>query len=126
MLAWPGVAEPACLQEVLWSAVHGQGVVKVVRGVELSALGRVRQRLVRILDGLELLFNGRLGVLVRRGRTCLVRMVLQGRLPICCGTSELLLEESGMKRAGKPKLVLLSWVTASASVVHKVRSCHTA
>lgn len=65
------------LDEVFGRAVHGQGVIEIIGGVELSAAGRVGERLVGLLDGLELLLDGQLCDLVRAGRPCLVRVMLQ-------------------------------------------------
>jgi len=70
------------LEEVRGRAVDGQRVVKVVRGVELAPARGVRQRLVRLLDRLEALLDGRLLLLARRRRAGLVGVVLQRRAPV--------------------------------------------
>lgn len=70
------------LEEVGGGAVDGQGVVEVIDGVVLAAARRVGQRLICLLDGLEVLLNGHLAAVVGRRRARLVRVVLQRRPPV--------------------------------------------
>lgn len=73
------------LEEVPRVALCGKSVVEIVRGVILPSLLGVGQRLVSLLDRLELFlcFLLRCFVLCRR----LVRVVLQSNLAVRCATA---------------------------------------
>ena len=74
------------LEELGGVGCAGQGIIKVVGGVVLAPLGRVREGLVGILDLLEMLLNLLLLALISHCCSCLVWMVLKRSLPVGCST----------------------------------------
>ena len=74
------------LEELCWVGCAGQGVIKVVGGVVLAPLGRVREGLVGILDLLEMLLDLLLLAFISHCCACFVWVVLKRSLPVGCGT----------------------------------------
>jgi len=103
----PAARRAGHLEEVGGRAVDGQRVVKVVREVELAPARGVRQRLVRLLDRLEALLDGRLLLLARRRRAGLVGVVLQRRAPVAWPRAR-------ARTSGRALSFSLSWRSAGA------------